>query len=859
MLSQTLQYEVPLQQSQNQQEQQDQIQNQLNQQQVQEQLQQIQEVDDLLLEECIEECLRQLSNPQQSTHIQSEQQSQSEQHPLIQQQPQYIEQSSVITSDDPLNEMYISLMNNLESNDYETCREENMQVSQSTMKRSSVERVDVIPLKRLKWRKKKNWSTNFSDDDQINDWGINGGDDDNDSMDKDGECSIHINSKNKEGECGNDINNDNNNNNKLSVKDSSENEGSAIENSENEGSAIENSENEGSAIENSENEGSAIDNSKNEGSAIDNSEGEGSDTDNSEDEGSDTDNSEDEGSGQDNSDKRDENNMNNGITSTFTIQYKSRNNDDFSPEDYMDHPIIKGWANSAEVEEAIELHKRRKDLAENTYKTDIFSACPIHLNNFHYDGCKCNPKILKNSVFVAKEDVEYWSKPKRRYEIFKYFGTNTVIADFIKTEASLVATVESLRSMLRELMTPFLYKILKRVDDIKIGKIDTEKIKKKIINSDKRNSWDTAYPSIDDIFYEKYPFINVYGLNDINQYISTVHIENISLIKCIIALLITPSNFIYVYNPSVRELDNIKNKKMVLSRDDNMVKGAIYCILFVIFRHMSFGTNVNPRKRMMKSSNKIPANPIYQVMMEYSLVDMSFSVNYGEIINSSFTLVYRQRGNNNHEDMSQLKSCISLCGKYGNLNIVPGNCSKLENYFLYKVKHIQMQISLQESDKRHVSNAESNAIEENAFFTRGYSGSSYICNAREDIIGVVPMHNFASLFNNTLRYFKIYNTDKSSNKNERVSCSEMLKMILKSAARTLTFNGYAWSFCPSFLRYEEKNVHEDEHIRYKIMRMLYGNSITNEIYHTNEKNLLNNSHKRKRNDRKRCDDNDYGD
>lgn len=50
-----------------------------------------------------------------------------------------------------------------------------------------------------------------------------------------------------------------------------------------------------------------------------------------------------------------------------------------------------------------------------------------------------------------------------------------------------------------------------------------------------------------------------------------------------------------------------------------------------------------------------------------------------------------------------------------------------------------------------------NIIKDNAFFPRGFTCKYYIHNSREPIAGTFQMLNFPSLFNDTLKIFKIYN------------------------------------------------------------------------------------------------------
>jgi len=409
----------------------------------------------------------------------------------------------------------------------------------------------------------------------------------------------------------------------------------------------------------------------------------------------------------------------------------------------------------------------------------------------------------------------------------------------------------------------------------KIGcKIDGEKIRKKIANVDKHNEWDTAYPSIDRIFHDKncsfFGDLYQYRNTDTDNFISPSNSEDVSFIKSIIALLITPSNFEQVYTPSPSERQYLKKSMIYSSTNDDIITGAIYCILFVIFRHMSHGTRQESQQGLKKNNNFIIAYPIYRVMLDYNLVDMSYSATYKDAISSPCTLLYRCKGNDS-KNITKLKYFIALCGKYENLKIVPGNCSKIENFFLYRAKHIHIQINLHDTKRRHVSTAEKESIKDNAFFTSGVSCQSYIGNSREHIIGVVHMNDFVQLFNDTLNIFKIYKK-RNNEKKKRKSCSELLKLILKNSARVLTHHGYVWSLCPSFLRYEEKESADDakhipvdtkhirdntkdntktkikcpKNIRYKIMTMVYGKKITNSIYKGNKCRLESNIDKRRR-------------
>ncbi|XP_037774480.1 uncharacterized protein LOC119571098 [Penaeus monodon] len=282
---------------------------------------------------------------------------------------------------------------------------------------------------------------------------------------------------------------------------------------------------------------------------------------------------------------------------------------------------------------------------------------------------------------------------------------------------------------------------------------------------------------------------------------------------------------------------------------------------------MSHGTRQKSQEEVKKNNNFIIAYPIYQVMLDYSLVDMSYSNTFKDAIPRPCTLLYRCQGND-RRNITTLKYFIALCGKYENLKFIPGNCSKIENFFLYRAKHIHLQINLHDTKRRHVSTSEKESIKDNAFFTSGVSCQSYIGNSREHIIGVVHMNDFVQLFNDTLNIFKMYKK-KRSEQRKRKSCSELLKLILKNSARVLTQRGYVWSLCPSFLRYEEKesadvdtkqaknNIRDNtkdntkikytRHIRYKIMTIVYGKEITERIYKGNKKRLASNIDKRRRN------------
>lgn len=64
--------------------------------------------------------------------------------------------------------------------------------------------------------------------------------------------------------------------------------------------------------------------------------------------------------------------------------------------------------------------------------------------------------------------------------------------------------------------------------------------------------WDTTY-SLVDIFDSNRSFGDVYQFKNMNKFISLINVDDVSFLKCISALLITPSNIEQVYRPSSRE------------------------------------------------------------------------------------------------------------------------------------------------------------------------------------------------------------------------------------------------------------------------------------------------------------------
>jgi len=266
---------------------------------------------------------------------------------------------------------------------------------------------------------------------------------------------------------------------------------------------------------------------------------------------------------------------------------------------------------------------------------------------------------------------------------------------------------------------------------------------------------------------------------------------------------------------------------------------------------MSLGIINEELQNKMRNKNFIPANPIFRVMIDYELVDMSYSANFQYISGSPRrVLLARLQGNSEENALTtyEQKLAIILCGIYGNLKIIAGNSSKLESYFLNKdLPHFQH--SRVDKNVRHVATNEALIITKNAFFTKGLSSKSYIHNSREAIIGIVFMHNFACLFNDTLHHFK-FNDDSIVNNEEKLrdNASYLLRLILKNTGRVLYSTGYVWGLNPDFLSYNEKNEKSINYmnIRYRLLEIHKGTTISHRIRQINKDRYQDNKEKREK-------------
>nr|BDT62871.1 MAG: hypothetical protein [Trachysalambria curvirostris majanivirus] len=519
-------------------------------------------------------------------------------------------------------------------------------------------------------------------------------------------------------------------------------------------------------------------------------------------------------------------------------------------------PITIGWINEGQVEEAFNLHKKRIDKCD----IDIFSFCPIHIDRHLSEGCCCHTK--KNNL-VTDYDEEYWKDATKRYNIFRYFSDNISIKKFINLKINVSETVNRIGSMIRELLSPFFYRYIME-DRVNKKEIDIEKIIKKCHNYDKRNQWDTAYPSLKEVHNTS---SKIYLIKNINSLIPVNIVEHICLLKALISLLIAPTNNNEIYEPSSRELnsvgitlnDNIDNKIK------NNIDRTVYCILYAIFRTMSHGSKREPENSRKKTF--MVACPIFNKMLKVSVTDFEHSNDFKKYFKKQKHIILGRLDGSNL-NVFHMKSILTLSGIYGNKGqfmIIPGNCSRLENFFLLSNKSIQLQLSLDNYNNRHISNSEADSIHDNAFFKTGFTSRHYIDNAREDIIGIVPMLKFASLFNDTLKYFNTYNkvTFKKDeyDRFRRVRCSEFFRLILKNSARVFVSNSYSWSFSPNLVRYNHRFEGSEEfeggrrfdNIRYELILSIYGEHIYKAILNINKTNIHKYIHKRTRKRGKRKD------